>query len=185
MNMNRGHPSPYLVLATTLLIVACGGSKVAEGERQHGDVTVTVNPPGGRGPEAVFSVAYSSGGRSPARELRILVNSAVDGRNACYVYYSRAANTFALVKDEGSGTTSLAVGHPGVIENSQCSLDGTKSSVEIDANSAKAQVGLHFKPSFAGKKNIFAYVEDAAGSNTGFVPGGSWIVTSAESSKQK
>jgi len=184
MNITHGHPSPFLVLGAMLLMLACGGSKVAQDGRQVGDVKVTVNPPGGRGAEAVFSVAYSSGAGSPARELRILLNSAVDGRHACYVYYDRATNTFALVKDAGAETTSLPAGHPGVIENSQCSLDGAKSSVLVDANTAKVRVGLHFKQSFAGKKNIYTYVEEASGSNTGFVPGGSWIVTSTESSSQ-
>jgi hypothetical protein len=95
-----------------------------------------------------------------------------------YVYYDHATNTFALVKDGGSETNSLPVGHQGVIENSQCSLDGSKSSVQVDANTAKVQLGLHFKPSFAGTKNIYTYAVDASGSNTGFVPGGSWVVTS-------
>jgi hypothetical protein len=185
MNITRGHPSPFLVLGAMLLMLACGGSNVTEGQRQLGDVAVTVNPPGGRGSDAVVTIAYSSGAASPAHELRILVNSIVDGRNACYVYYDRATNTFALVKDGGSETTSLPVGHPGLIENSQCSLDGAKSSVQVDANTAKLQVGLQFKPSFAGKKNIYAYVEDASGSNTGLQPRGTWIVTSEQSPNQK
>jgi hypothetical protein len=179
MNITRGNPGPFLVLGAMLLMVACGGSKVI------GDVAVSVNPPGGRGADAVFTITYSSGAGSPARELRILLNSVVDGRNACYVYYDRATNTFALVKDGGSETTSLPVGHSEVIENSQCSLDGAKSSVQVDANTAKVQAGLHFKRSFAGKKNIYAYVEDAAGSNTGLAPRGSWIVPSEESPNQK
>jgi hypothetical protein len=166
------------MLGAMLLLVACGGSNVAEGGRQLGAVKVTVNPPGGQGSDAVFSIVYSSGAGSPARELRILLNSAVDGRNASYVYYDHATNTFALVKDGGSETNSLPVGHQGVIENSQCSLDGSKSSVQVDANTAKVQLGLHFKPSFAGTKNIYTYAVDASGSNTGFVPGGSWVVTS-------
>jgi len=185
MNITRGHSSPFLVLGAMLLMVACAGSKVAEGGRQLGDVAVTVNPPGGRGADAVFTITYSSGAGSPARELRILLNSVVDGRNACYVYYDRATNSFALVKDGGSETTSLPVGHPGVIENSQCSLDGAKSSVQVDANTAKVQVGLQFKRSFAGKKNIYAYVEDASGSNTGLQHRGSWIVPSEEFPNQK
>lgn len=184
MNITRGHSSPFVMLGAMLFMVACGGSKVAEGGRQLGDVKVTVNPPGGQGADAVFSITYSSGSGLQARQLRILLNSAVDGRNACYVYYDRPTNTFALVKDGGSETTSLPVGHQGVIENSQCSLDGSKSSVHVDANIAKFEVGLHFKPSFAGKKNIYTYVVDASGSNTGFVPGGSWVVTSTESSSQ-
>jgi hypothetical protein len=184
MNLTRGHPNPFWVMGAVLLMVACRGSKVADG-RQAGNVKVTVNPPVGQGADAVFSIAYSSGAGSQARELRILLNPAIDGRNACYVYYDRATNTFALVKDGGSETNSLPVGHPGVIENSQCSLDGAKSSVQVDANTAKVQVGLHFKPSFAGKKNIYAYIVDASGSNTGFVPGGSWVVTSTESSDQQ
>lgn len=176
MNITRGHPSPFLVLVAILLMVACGGSRVADGGQQLGDVKVTVNPAGGQGSDAVFSIAYSSGAGLQARELRILLNSAVDGRNACYVYYDRPTNTFALVKDGGAETNSLPVGHQGVIENSQCSLDGSKSSVQVDANTAKVQVALHFRPSFAGRKNIYTYVVDASGSNTGFVRGGSWVV---------
>jgi hypothetical protein len=164
-----------------LLMVACGGSKAPESGTLPGNNTVTVNPSSGTGADAVFSIAYSIAAGSPASELRILINTAVDGRNACYVYYDHASNAFALVKDEGSGTSSLPVGNSGVIENSQCSVDGAKSSIQVDANSAKAQVAVHFKPSFGGKKNIYAYGENASGSNTGLVPSGSWTVPGAES----
>ena len=181
MNLTGGNSGPFLVSVTMLLTLACGGSKAPESGGSPGDLTVTVNAPGGSGADAVFSIA-SSGGAGAALELRILINSVVDGRHACYVYYDRAPNAFALVKDEGSGASTLPVGNTGVLENSQCSVDGPKSSVQVDANTAKAQVTIHFKPSFAGKKNIYAYAENASGSNTGLVPSGSWTVPSAASS---
>jgi hypothetical protein len=69
-----------------------------------------------------------------------------------------------------------------MIENSQCSLDGAKSGGKVDANTALIQVAIHFKPSFAGEKNIYTYGEDISGSNTGLVSRGRWVVPPGASS---
>ena len=182
MNVAHMDVGRFVVFGMVFLVGSCAGPKLQDGSGQSVDLSVAVNPSRGQGADALFSIACSSGTRSPVRELRLLIKSAIDGRKACYVYYDRATNAFALVKDEGSGSTSLPAGNMNMIENSQCSLDGAKSGGKVDANTALIQVAIHFKPSFAGEKNIYTYGEDISGSNTGLVSRGRWVVPPGASS---
>lgn len=140
MNVAHVGVGRFVLCGIVFLAGSCAGPRIRDGSGQSGDLSVAVNPSRGQGADALFSVVCSSGTRSPVHELRLLINSAIDGRKACYVYYDRATNAFALVKDEGSGSTSLPAGNMDMIENSQCSLDGAKSGAQVDANTAKIQV---------------------------------------------
>src|SRR6185295_16721842 len=64
--------------------------------------------------------------------INVLVNDFLDGRNACYLAYSEAANSLFLVNDAGNGGGPFAGsmvldGSAVSIENSQCRIDGLGS----------------------------------------------------------
>lgn len=123
---------------------------------------------------AVFTLKAKS--VAAIRELRLLVNAEIDGRNACYIYYLRESNSFALVNDSGAGSKVLPVGTPDRIENSQCAIDGGQSSVQAGEGGVQVTIAVEFRPAFAGKKQLFGYAEDSAGANTGIRKQRDWAV---------
>ena len=139
----------------------------------------SVEPSSGQGSEATFAVRYSTSAGRVLREVRVLFNSDLDGRNACYVYYGRTENTFSLVDDAGLGSARLAAGASGSLENSQCRLDGEHSSAQVTGNALTISLTLRFKSSFHGDKNIYLYAETADGWNSGLQSRGRWTVIAA------
>lgn len=119
---------------------------------------------------------YPVGAGQTIQEARVLLNSQLDGRNACYVYYTVADQAFSLVDDSGTKSNKAAAGAT-MIENSQCSLDISRTSASAESSRVTLALALKFKPAFAGGKQIFLYAESSDGANTGLLPRGSWNVT--------
>jgi len=137
----------------------------------------SVTPPAGIGMSQVFTAAYSHpGGASRITSARILFNPAVDGRMACYIYYDRVSGSLLLVNDAGDSSARTRPGAAGRLANSQCQLDGGRSSVAEDGKRLTVRVALTFRPSFTGAKNLYLYAQDAEGKSTGFQQRGTWIV---------
>ena len=113
----------------------------------------------------------------------ILINSALDGRNACYVAYSRTSNLLYLVGDDGSTlSTGYAPGTSQTLSNSQCSINFGSSSVSGSGNVLTLAVATTFSSSFNGNKVIYVAGRDAASSNSGWQPLGTWAVPTIASS---
>src|SRR5665213_648182 len=136
----------------------------------------SVEPPAGTGSEGILTVRYPLTGGQTIPEARVLLNSQLDGRNACYVYYAQSENAFFLVDDSGM-KSNKAAGGATALENSQCALDISHSSVRAESSGVTLILALKFKPPFAGEKQVFLYSETSDGANTGLLPRGSWNVT--------
>ena len=119
---------------------------------------------------------YAVAAGQTIREARVLLNSQLDGRNACYVYYAAAEKAFLLINDSGTKSDKTPAGAT-MIENSQCSLDMSRTSASAESSRVTLTLALKFKPAFAGGKQIFLYAETSDGANTGLLPRGSWNVT--------
>jgi len=131
-----------------------------------------------------FSQAFTFQFFNPAgwRDLsvvNILVNSALDGRRACYLAYVVSTNTLVLVDDNGdaggpyAGTVTL--GDATVIQNGQCAV----SLVSAVGNGVTLALTLNitFKPAFAGNKILFLAGRDRVGANnTDWQATGTWSV---------
>jgi len=135
----------------------------------------SVEPAAGGGSQGILTVRYPSAA-GQMMEARVLLNSQLDGRNACYVYYTRSENAFSLVDDSGMKSNNASAGAT-VLENSQCALDISHSSVRAESSGVTLTLALKFKAPFAGQKQVFLYSETSDGANTGLQPRGSWNVT--------
>jgi hypothetical protein len=118
--------------------------------------------------------------------VNILINSSLDGRNACYLAYSRPLTTLYLVGDNG-GLQALPGGSSGSVANSQCSVSYGMLPVDPIPNTLFVDVNITFQPSFGGNKVIYMAARDVAGNNSGWqalgvwqVPGGPTQVTSVQ-----
>jgi hypothetical protein len=138
---------------------------------------VSMTPLSGSGATVIFTAEYSdTGGGSALTMAGFLVNSSAGTNFACWVTYSPSANLFSLADDTpSSGSVSTLPGGTSV-QNDQCVLNGTASSVAISGDTLTLTISLYFQPGFAGPKTVYLSAADA-GAATGFVALGSWTVT--------
>jgi hypothetical protein len=110
--------------------------------------------------------------------VNILVNQFIDGRKACYLAYSAAANTLFLVDDQGDAGgpfagSMLLNGTNAGIQNGQCAVNASGSSVSYAANSLSLTLNITFTSSFNGNRVIYAAGRDRSEkNNTGWQAAG-------------
>jgi hypothetical protein len=118
-------------------------------------LTVTFNAPGG----------YQT-----LDVVNVLINTALDGRQACYLAYSRQSNSLYIVADNGD--SSQISGKPmdglGTVGNSQCTVLLTSSSAIGNGNTLTLTLNLTFATSFGGNKVIYAAARDLSQNNSGW-----------------
>ena len=107
-----------------------------------------------------------------------LVNTALDGRGACYVAYYRPGNQVFLVPDGGDGSQALgiAIGGTGSVSNSQCSVTAVGSSVVESLNQLTLNLNVTFKGAFTGPKGVWMAVGTLGGQVSEWQALGAWRV---------
>lgn len=111
--------------------------------------------------------------------VNVLINSALDGRQACYLAYSRSLNVLYLVGDAGPPSlgSGLVLNGSGTLSNSQCTVNGMGSSASGSQNILSLTVSLSFTPSFSGNRVIYTAARDnSEANNSGWYAVGTWTV---------
>jgi hypothetical protein len=132
----------------------------------------SVTPSTGTGSSQIFTAVYSDpGGAAQLLGRGLLINSSVNGVASCLVnvdptgtYLMNDANTALL----GPLTSTLS--------NSQCTLNGTGTSVVNSGNSSTVTLAITFAAAFAGPKSVYLSAGDALGVNSGWQSKGSYNV---------
>jgi uncharacterized membrane protein len=169
----------------SIFMYAAGSSGAASGWQTKGSWTVSgtvsvtadsASPNSGSGANQAFSFTYSdSAGYTDLATAWVWFNAATVA-NSCLIYYDRPTLRLFLLDDAGaSWMGGVTVPNVGVLENSQCSIQLTTTTVQGPPTGLILNLSLAFKPAFAGTKTIFMY---AAGSsaNSGWQTRGSWTV---------
>ena len=139
--------------------------------------SVSVTPASGSGLTQSFSFVYSdTNGFADIASVNVLINSSFSGLNACWVYYSRAANTLWLARDNASAWDSMVLGAPSTLQNSQCSIQGSSSSASGAVNSLTLTLAITFQAAFAGAKTVYMNAADNGGLSGGYQARGTWTV---------
>jgi hypothetical protein len=130
---------------------------------------VGVNPSHGVGSAANFTFSFGdTNGYQDLGVVDILINNFLDGRQACYIAFSRPLNTLYLVNDAGGG---LLAG----LSNSQCTVTLTNSSMA--GNALTLNLNITFTSSFKGNHVIYMAARDSTdANNSGWQAAGSWTV---------
>jgi Divergent InlB B-repeat domain len=137
---------------------------------------ISVAPSSGTGWTQAFAATYSdAGGYTNLTDLQFLVQTTVNGYNACYLRYNVQAGLFYLADDGAAWLPAVRPSTSDSAQNSQCILNGSASSVSHSGTNITATFGLTFKTGFAGAKSTFMYTSDAS-AVTGWQPNGSWTV---------
>lgn len=133
----------------------------------------TVSPSNGSGSSATFSTQFIDANGATALTDMFLMVSPVNTptvNNSCWTYYNSG---FALMSD--TTVTWMGPDGSGNVENSQCKLFGSGSSVTRSGNIATLTTNLSFKNAYAGTRYLWAWAQDSGG-NTGWVQKGTWTV---------
>jgi probable HAF family extracellular repeat protein len=134
-----------------------------------GPSPTTLTPSSGAGFNPTLTATFTdSKGWQDLDVVNVLINSALDGRNACYLAYSRPLNTLHLVNDAGTALVSASTG------NSQCIVPNFTASGS--GNTLTLVLSLNFTPAFAGNQIVYLAARDVAQDNSGWQPMGVWTV---------
>jgi hypothetical protein len=135
----------------------------------------SVSPNAGSGTGATFTFVYSDTVyANNLTSAAFLFNTSVSFSNACYVVYNIAASTVTLTANNGTSTTSVALGSSTALQNSQCTV--TNTSATQSGLSIVFSASVYFKGAFNGTQNIYMYA--AVGSlNTGWVAEGTFAAS--------
>ncbi|MDQ6705553.1 MAG: hypothetical protein M3Z85_06275 [Acidobacteriota bacterium] len=138
----------------------------------------SVTPNASGGASGSFAFRYSSpNGSGYISDAYVLFDGALNGAHACWILYDKPSNGLYLVNDPGYGTVGpLAPGTSGTLQNSQCALSGTGSSVAGAGNTLTLTLNLSFTKAFAGTQSIFMYASDDAALSSGWQTRGTWTV---------
>ncbi|MEZ5399496.1 MAG: BACON domain-containing carbohydrate-binding protein [Bryobacteraceae bacterium] len=140
------------------------------------------SPTSGSGLTTSFQVvARDANGFADLAVVNLLINSALDGRNACYAAYTRADNMLYLVNDQGSALLpGMLLNGSGSISNSACTISGAGSSATPSGLTLSLTLKVTFNQlSFSGDKVVYAAARDVANASTGWRTKGVWRVPQA------
>jgi hypothetical protein len=111
----------------------------------------------------VFTLSNVPPSNRVAAVFDVLINSALDGRHACYLGFVPIASGgyLQLVDDQGDSTggfqTAMIPAPPGTtIFNSQCTIDASASSAALNGNVLTLTLAITFNPAFSGNQLIYA-----------------------------
>jgi probable HAF family extracellular repeat protein len=141
---------------------------------------VTMTPASGTGlsPTPFTFVFSDTKGFADLGVENILINTALDGRHACYLAYARQINWLYIVNDAGNGLlpgTSLATS--GRINNSQCTVSWGNNAVTVSGNDLRLVLNIGFSPGFGPNVIFYLAARDVnEANNTGWQSSGTWVV---------
>jgi len=137
---------------------------------------IAVSPASGSGSSEVMSFTFNDPrGWQDLDIVNVLIGNFLDGRNVCYLAYSRSAGVLYLVADNGGTLSSgLALGGSGSVSNSQCTVAGAASSASGSGNTLTLTLNMLFSAGFGGNKVVYLAARDLEGGNSGWQALGVW-----------
>ncbi|SPF36384.1 exported hypothetical protein [Candidatus Sulfopaludibacter sp. SbA4] len=132
------------------------------------------------GSSQILTAAFNApGGYQALDVVNVLINTALDGRHACYLAYSRASNALYIVGDNGDSTqiSGKVMDGTGSVGNSQCTVALGGSSATGSGSTLTLVLNLSFAASFVGNKVVYTAARDLAGNNSGWQTMGMHAVT--------
>jgi hypothetical protein len=136
-------------------------------------------PPAGTGHAETFVFSFrNSIEATDLSVVNVLINNFLDGGSACYLAYARSINVLYLVNDAGDALLPGMVLNGGAetLSNSQCSIDGSGSSVTVAGDLLTLTLKMAFSAEFAGNKVVYQAARNEFGFNSGWVQQGVWSV---------
>lgn len=128
-----------------------------------------MSPASGNTANTTLTFAYQdANSASNLQTMWALINTALDGRSACYLAYYAPANQVFLVPDNGDGAKAAGMSLSGsnTLSNSQCTVSASGSGVVKSGAQAAVSLNIGFTPSFAGPKIVWMAAQTLGGAQT-------------------
>ena len=113
-------------------------------------------------------VFTDSNGAADLGVVNVLINSALDGRNACYLAYDSVGNVLVLLRDNGTDADVLALPSNATLSNSQCSIAGSSITAVKAGNTLSLTLTFNFTAAFNATRILYAAARDAVSANSGW-----------------
>ncbi len=138
----------------------------------------TVYPEYPGSPFTILQLAFGDNdGWQDLDVVNALVNDFLDGRNGCYIAYSRPLNVLYLVNDGGDGLLpALVLNGSGSVGNSQCIIYGAGSSAAGNGVSLILTLKVQFLPALRGNRVAYLAARDLAQHNSGWQALNAWNI---------
>lgn len=104
----------------------------------------------------------------------VLINSSLDGQHACWVWYDDQSNYIWLANDDASVWNGMVLNSANTLQNSQCAINGSGSSIAFGGGTRNLAVNISLKPGFSGVKAIYERAPNLAGFDSGYQQVGTW-----------
>ena len=137
---------------------------------------VSVAPNSGSGASQTFQfLASDSSGAADLQTVWVWFTPVFSNSstNTCLLYYSRAMNALNLLNDAGNTWMPMMPGTAGTLQNSQCSLDLSATTIAPSGNNLTLSIPVSFKAGYAGAKQVWMYAGGTS-ANSGWQQLGTW-----------
>jgi hypothetical protein len=133
------------------------------------------------GNEGVLEVTvHEADGGGDIETLEVVINDRNERDDACVVELRPQDRALALRADFSRWEAgSFNLSSPRLLENSQCRLDGARSSMTMGPDGIQLRLALTLKPVMAGEQRIFVRATDLSGAQSQWFEAGPWVVASA------
>ena len=109
--------------------------------------------------------------------VNVLINRALDGRNACYIGYDSVNNLVVLLDNAGVDAGVLPLPSPATLSNGQCTISGAGFSAVKSGNNLTLTIPYTFASAFGGSHILYVAGRDRNGGNSGWSPVGTHAVS--------
>ncbi len=124
-----------------------------------------------------FTFTFSDpNGADDISGAQIVLNASLQGPGACYLLFGRGNGLVSLASNDANSFTSSTLGSVTVLQNSQCSVDLSKSFEVQTGNTLNLTLAISFTPSFRGLLYAFSNVQNNVGAGSGYVVLGNFTV---------
>jgi subtilisin family serine protease len=108
----------------------------------------------------------------------LLINTALNAGQACYVAYFEPGNLLLLYPDNGdpANIVSMPLSGTNAIENSQCRIAAQGSSATKVGEVLSLNLNITTKPAFSGPKGIWTAMQSGANQVSPWRISGNWLV---------
>ncbi|HEU0122002.1 MAG TPA: FG-GAP-like repeat-containing protein [Bryobacteraceae bacterium] len=115
-------------------------------------------------------------GSSDIRYFYFLINTDTSiPTGSCHGLYDRATNSILLFDNTLTAVTSFVVGTSNTVQNSQCRINGSGTSVTASGTDVVLNLNITRQGSYAtGAKKLYIWVVDNANTGTGWVQASNW-----------
>jgi hypothetical protein len=160
---------------------ARSGSLIVGGQTitiTQGGAIDTASPANGSASSQTFVFTFTdANGISDISVANVLINTYLNGRNACYIAYSEPPKVLYLVSDAGTTLLpAITLGGSGSTSNSQCTIYSNGSSATVSGNTLTLTLNIAFSASFSGNRVLYAAQQDIVTSNSGWQAVADWSV---------